>query len=471
MSLITCVMFAAKCCCEAGIWYYRILEVLVNQEKKRPGIRDISGSLENDLFQCCMVVCCLEVAITSNLLPCNFPPVLQIFRLAAYHFWKVIELVLRAEIGLPHTAVKHLQTVEEKILESLAWTRDSPLWQEIRANGGLLPPCQQVMSPGQLEDPKNTDLHQPRMDLTDQHSPSDVNRLQRSSSFHVFVRKVYILMAKRLRELCTPLDIPEELRLKIWTCFEHSLVHFSDLMIDRHLDQLLMCPIYIIAKVTMVNIPFKRIMNCYKSQPYASKSVCKHVLLSQRGTENDPIGNNNNNGAHRDSIPTPNTPSTHYPGPSQEERGNLIYFYNQIYTTKMQHFAQQFALNSVGDTPPPSPFPRQPNSSPRRCRLSSSHLIFLSPLNPETSSSNTPGLSYFFSSSPSERLREINKMIKMSRSPTTRCREITLDEEEEEGEDGHSAKRLRLDDQSVLQRRLRNVVDDRANRGNHPYPL
>lgn len=31
------------------------------------------------------------------------------------------------------------------------------------------------------------------------------------------------------------------------------------------------------------------------------------------------------------------------PGPWQEERGNLIYFYNQVYMTMMQHFAKQFA--------------------------------------------------------------------------------------------------------------------------------
>ena len=57
------------------------------------------------------------------------------------------------------------------------------------------------------------------------------------------------LRAKRLRELCATLEISEELRFKIWTCFENSLVHRTDLMVDRHLDQLLMCAIYIMAKV------------------------------------------------------------------------------------------------------------------------------------------------------------------------------------------------------------------------------
>lgn len=51
-------------------------------------------------------------------------------------------------------------------------------------------------------------------------------------------------------------------------------------------------------------------------------------------------------GDHSDSILTPSTPPTHYPRPCQEERGNLIYFYNQVYTIKMQHFAERFAPTS-----------------------------------------------------------------------------------------------------------------------------
>lgn len=61
--------------------------------------------------------------------------------------------------------------------------------------------------------------------------------------------QVYHLASVRLRHLCAKLDISSELRRKIWTCFEYSLVHCTDLMMDRHLDQLLMCAVYVMAKV------------------------------------------------------------------------------------------------------------------------------------------------------------------------------------------------------------------------------
>lgn len=60
-------------------------------------------------------------------------------------------------------------------------------------------------------------------------------------------------MGQRLRKLCSLLDISDELRVKIWTVFERSLIHWADLMMDRHLDQFLMCAIYITAKVGLID--------------------------------------------------------------------------------------------------------------------------------------------------------------------------------------------------------------------------
>ncbi|XP_028258652.1 retinoblastoma-like protein 2 isoform X2 [Parambassis ranga] len=434
-------VLAVKCCCEAETWYYRILENLLIQERQRLGISDVSDMLEYDLLQSCLVACCLEISVTSNHLSCDFPLLQQLLNVASYQFWKVIEPVLRLGVGLPGLVVKHLAQVEVKVLESLAWTRDSPLWEEIRANEGHMPACQQVMLPTQLEGSIRTDF------------PSTLNRPRRSSSFHLFARKVYILMGVRLRGLCSALDISDELRLKTWTCFEYSLVHCTSLMVDRHLDQLLMCAIYIIAKISQMEIPFKRIMKCYESQPHTSRSVCKNVLISEKD----------------DAVLTPRTPSAHYPGPSQVKRGNLIYFYNQTYTTKMQHFAKQFAPTFGGDTPPLSPYPQLKKASPRRQRLPCSPTIFVSPYNAETITPFTSRLCYYFNSSPSECLCEINNMIRTGRSPRRSCYALSMDREDgedEDGDDGPSAKRLRLNSQSAWQRRLRNVMNDRITRQN-----
>uniref|UniRef100_UPI0037E8D63B retinoblastoma-like protein 2 n=1 Tax=Semicossyphus pulcher TaxID=241346 RepID=UPI0037E8D63B len=452
---------ADRCCYQAGKLFYRLLEKLAIHERERLGTSDISSQLNNEHCHNSLVVCCLEITTSSNNLPYDFPLLLQILKLAPYHFGNVIELVLRAEDRLPLSVTTHLAQLEKKVLESLAWTSDSPLWEILRAIGGSLPTCQQVMPPQKLEDPSTTQLEGSLPGVSanpvEQPSTSAENQPQRSNSLTLFTRKVYMLTSERLRELCSKLDISDELRLKIWTVFEHSLVHFTDLMVDRHLDQLLMCGIYITAKNG--DITFNQIMERYQSLPFACKSVCQNVLISGKTKENSLTGNNSKD-VPSSCFLTPDTPSAHYPARCQEERGTLKNFYNKVYWTKMKDFAMKFAA-PAGVNTPVSPAPRRYTPSTRRYQLS--NRISISTHNTGTPPQQTPGLSYRFNSDDSERLREINNMVS-GRTPRNRRSHVALPmdrEEEEEGEDGPPARRPRLDGPSALQRRLMNVLNDR----------
>lgn len=53
-----------------------------------------------------------------------------------------------------------------------------------------------------------------------------------------------------MEELCTQLSVTDtELQRKIFTLFEHCIIENTDLMKDRHLDQILMCAVYVVCKV------------------------------------------------------------------------------------------------------------------------------------------------------------------------------------------------------------------------------
>ncbi|XP_021463388.2 retinoblastoma-like protein 2 isoform X2 [Oncorhynchus mykiss] len=536
--------------------YYRVLEAVINQERKRLGAKYILGILEHDLFQRSLVACCLEMVIFSHQPPGSFPLVIDIFSLAPYDFYKVIELVLRAEEGLLLGVVRHLTHIEEQVLESLAWRRDSPLWDQIRAakGQGQLPAYHQVMLPQYSEDtdkmakiPPNpshltpslvngihgNDLNSPithhehyssppagsktaacpttpvspsqsssvivtgqtavtmasatvttnngqsvtipvrsiandrgaitftlsvvgqpippqQVSSTSTQQPQNpLPSTQSKGSISLFLRKVYHLVSMRLRDICVKLDICEALRLKIWTCVEHSLVHCTDLILDRHLDQILMCAIYVMAKVTKVDMPFKLIMQCYKTQPQASNCVFRSVLISGRNTktsQNSPGGSNREN---RRRAPCRQ---------DQEERGHLIYFYNTVYVKQMKDFALRYTSSSLTidgvETPPLSPYPCQRIGSLRRLRPSNHHSLYISPHKPSTHPSPRTGVLYIFSRSPSKSLREISDMMKTFQSRTRKCCAAQLQEDGEE-ESGPLAKRPCQDRPSNLQRKLR----------------
>uniref|UniRef100_A0A8C1NFS6 Retinoblastoma-like protein 2 n=1 Tax=Cyprinus carpio TaxID=7962 RepID=A0A8C1NFS6_CYPCA len=627
---------AVKYFCLAEALYYKSLEVIINQEKKRLGDIDLSGILEQDIFQRSLVVCCLEIVIFSYRPPGEFPRVLQIFDLPAYHFYKVIEVLVRAEEGLFREVVKHLNHVEEQVLESLAWKGNSPLWVSIQEAKNCVPACQEVMPPQHLEDssgssthtpdksefssnitgagkgvsPSPTSLHdrysspptgtacrrlfvdgnstsepaqpvkvaQPSLvspipagqtvvtmatatvtanngqtvtipvqgianesggitfipvqvsvagqsggalpalsaqtltgTLTAQQltatptgtvqiSPSPAKldrkipqqgtptrRAQKTGSLCLFFRKVYHLASVRLRDLCAKLDISADLRMKIWTCFEYSLVHCTDLMMDRHLDQLLMCAIYVMTKVTKEDKSFQNIMKCYRSQPQASSSVYRSVLISGRKRRHS--GNNENTSrqcspteggqeqASGESSPVsmhssrtlpipqpstaPSTPTRAPGGPQgqEEERGDLIRFYNHVYIKQIKQFTLRYSSNSPknrAEAPPICPYPSLRIGSPRRVLLSHNHAIYISPHKTGSPISPRDKIFYYVSSSPSNRLREINSMIRTGETPTKK-RSIAPEEEQQS-----PAKRLCQENQTALLRRLQDVANDRS---------
>ena len=82
----------------------------------------------------------------------KFPWILNALNLEAYNFYKVIELIVRvAYEKLSRDTVKHLNRVEERILESMAWQRDSPLWPAMENMTDNVPSCEEVSLPGTLE--------------------------------------------------------------------------------------------------------------------------------------------------------------------------------------------------------------------------------------------------------------------------------------------------------------------------------
>lgn len=106
----------------------------------------------NEVFIQCLFACCLEIVIYSYKSNDKvFPWILKALNLDAYYFYKVIEIIVRAEDQLSRDVVKHLNQIEEKILESLAWQSDSPLWQTIESLSDGVPSCEEVALPGTLE--------------------------------------------------------------------------------------------------------------------------------------------------------------------------------------------------------------------------------------------------------------------------------------------------------------------------------
>ncbi|KAM4606841.1 retinoblastoma-like protein 2 [Discoglossus pictus] len=626
-----CKDIAAKYFRITEMLYYKVLESIVEQEKKRLGDPDLSMVLEQEILHKSLLCCCLEITIFSYKPPGNFPKIMDMFELAPYHFYKVIEVLIKAEDGLCREVVKHLNLIEEQVLDSMAWAQDSPLWDKLKENGGKIPPCEEVIPPQYFEKVGSTAgssgssapltprrVSEIRADAAafgrsissspaslyerysspaagmarrrlfkDADSPSDTgsppqstphipsdtvgtppvagqtlvtmatatvtanngqtvtipvqgianesggitffsvqvtspmqpltaqtlagpmtsqqmqvagqvaqrpsspgqpnkpsvtsNKLKKTGSLALFFRKVYNLVSVRLRDLCAKLEISDELRQKIWTCFQFSFVECPDLMKDRHLDQLLMCAVYVMAKVTKEDKTFTNIMKCYRTQPHAKSDVYRNVLIKRErrrhsGSSDPPPGSPSESNKDLNSgesspimrssstLPSsqPRSPPQTPTGPmgtsgdvEEEERGDLVQFYNSIYTEQIKSFATKYSKPNASEATPLSPYPSMRVLSPRRVQLSPSYSIYISPHNEDGASPPREKVCYYFNLSPAKRLREINSMIRTGETPTKK-RGIVL-------EDGNEspAKRMCPENHSALYRRLQDVANDR----------
>ncbi|POI31495.1 hypothetical protein CIB84_004754, partial [Bambusicola thoracicus] len=268
-----------------------------------------------------------------------------------------------------------------------------------------------AMNLGQAPKIEAQDPCHPQVNQDQEVHLSSGNKPKKTGSLALFYRKVYHLASVRLRDLCLKLDVSNDLRRKIWTCFEFTLVHCADLMKDRHLDQLLLCAFYIMAKVTKEERTFQDIMKSYRNQPQANSHVYRSVLL--RNTSANVLLDRNANqdvqmmedSSEKTGNSLGRSAAENSTEMGTEERGDLIKFYNAVYVGRVKSFALKYDITNQD------------------------HVS----------------------------LKDINNMIKQGEHRSKK-RAITIDSDTEP-----PMKRLCQESDDVLLKRLQDVVSERAN--------
>lgn len=563
--------------------YFKVLETIIVREQKRlptDKIGDsLSSQLSNEIFHISLFACCIEIVLASHNAKRLFPWIIEVFKgfgetnLYPFQFYRVIEVVIREEERLSRDIVKHLALVEEKILESMAWESDSPLWTAIAANG-TIPSCQDVVLPPttnkqnpfemsplsslrrhegfqsplpasgrysitpleggarrrlfdmggdgsttttptttssttgnptatinsatsqsqilQVVMPQrseNGDVKYILLNTIDaehavqrnqelDHSSGPIRPAAKANPVNLFFRKVYYLAQLRFRDLWIRLSINSvDLQRKIWTLFEDQIRNHTNLLRDRHLDQMIMCATYAVIKVCNPERSsnfFKEITNAYRYQPQADNDVYGNVLLakpalqlldsgatmtrsvsamttrspSKRSSVSSPV----RNGIAGQSL-SGHSAHSQSSNPPLPERGDLIQFYNCVYVPEVKSVIVQFA--TPGSTLNLSPLPQLNTNpiSPWR-RVSQQHSVFVSPLKSHSLPAS-PGrqLSYNFHRSPSKDLQTINNMINKQRQA---CKRILQDEDGE-----NTIKRNCIS--VIASKKVNDIMNDRRN--------
>ncbi|XP_063902089.1 retinoblastoma-like protein 2 [Zophobas morio] len=253
--------------------YSQVLVSLLNAEsRKAPDNYKKLLLLGN--FQTAIFALALEIVIFSS--ACKqftYEAVVAALQLDYFDCLKVIQFFSRFETFFIGQQLQHLSFIEERILEELIWRSASLLeLLSLQKDHSFYKDYYKKLHSGEVELPKT-----PPRDL--QKTPP------RGKELFFFYRKIYRLFLSRLGSLAGALEIPPSYKEKIRFLIESSLVFHPDLFFDRHVDQIIICCIYGAMRLAPSVVPFRVIIERYRSLYRDRNAVYKRVPLQdgQRG--------------------------------------------------------------------------------------------------------------------------------------------------------------------------------------------
>ncbi|KAK7261728.1 hypothetical protein RIF29_28046 [Crotalaria pallida] len=431
---------------EALKLYYRVLEAMCRAEAQILHITNLTSLLTNERFHRCMLACSAELVLaTHKTVTMLFPAVLERTGITAFDLSKVIESFIRHEESLPRELRRHLNSLEERLLESMVWEKGSSMYNSlavakpalsaeinrllllaepmpsldeiamhINFSCGGLPPLPSVPKT-ETSPTKNGDIRSPKQLCTEYRnvladrniftspvkdrllpfsnlksklpppplqsafaSPTKPNPGGGGETFaetgiNIFFTKITKLGAVRISGMVERLQLSQQIREIVYCLFQKILNQWTSLFFNRHIDQIILCCLYGVAKISQLNLTFKEIINNYRKQPQCKPQVFRSVFVDWSLTRRK--------------------------GRTGQEHVDIITFYNEIFIPSVKPLLVELGpgevnmksnqmpeINNKNDgnlaqcpgSPKISAFPSLPDMSPKK--VSSTHNVYVSPL-------------------------------------------------------------------------------------------
>ncbi|KAL2894820.1 Retinoblastoma-related protein [Bienertia sinuspersici] len=350
---------------EALKLYYRVLEAMCSAEAQLLHANNLTSLLTNERFHRCMLACSAELVLaTHKTVTMLFPAVLEKTGITAFDLSKVIESFIRHEESLPRELRRHLNSLEERLLESMVWEKGSSMYNSliiarptlsaeinrfgllaepmpsldaiavhINMSAGGLPPLPSshkhetgAGQNGDMRSPKRTSTEY-RSVLVERNSFTSpvkdrlINNLKQKltppalqsafasptrlspggggetcaeTGINIFFSKIVKLAAVRINGMIERLDKKSEmetqtqqLRESVYCLFQKILNQRTSLFFNRHIDQIILCSFYGVAKISQYQLTFKDIILNYRKQPHCKPQVFRSVYVDWSSTRSD----------------------------------------------------------------------------------------------------------------------------------------------------------------------------------------
>lgn len=423
--------------------YYRVLEAMCKAEAQILHASNLTSLLTNERFHRCMLACSAELVLaTHKTITMLFPAVLERTGITAFDLSKVIESFIRHEESLPRELRRHLNSLEERLLESMVWEKGSSMYNSltvarpalageitrlgllaepmpsldaiamhINFSSGSLPPVPSSQK-HEISLGQNGDIKSPKRLCTDFRSvlvernsftspvkdrlltlsqtkskmpppplqsafasptrpnPGGGGETFAETGMSIFFTKINKLAAVRINGMVERLQLSQQMRESVYCLFQKILSQRTSLFFNRHIDQIILCCFYGVAKISQLNLTFREIIYNYRKQPHCKPQVFRSVFIDSASARRS--------------------------GRAWPDHVDIITFYNEVFIPVVKPLLVELGpvgtamksnrvpeANAKSDGPCPgspkiSPFPSLPDMSPKK--VSAAHNVYVSPL-------------------------------------------------------------------------------------------
>lgn len=288
--------------------YFRIVESVIGMEEKVLSKGNMMKVLTTTEFHKAVVVAATEVVLfVNNSMAIRFEQILEVCELDAFEFWRLIAIFIKFDPMIPAPLKLHFQQIEIKIITFLAWQKNSTMHRllgkiiererieekknAIRIENSYCIEDSKVL-PGYNEDIKNSE---PSIRYNASSLEMYLNNSNDTTPAHeYFFKRVLHIVASKIISLSEVLSITEDTtKEKLWELMKYCLSSETELLIDRHIDQILLCATYAVSKMTGSKITFNTIISQYIGiYSYASDFITSlffHIKIDDKKYE-DLIG-------------------------------------------------------------------------------------------------------------------------------------------------------------------------------------
>eukprot|EP00475_Leptophrys_vorax_P003127 TRINITY_DN11812_c0_g1_i1.p1 TRINITY_DN11812_c0_g1~~TRINITY_DN11812_c0_g1_i1.p1 ORF type:complete len:952 (+),score=179.73 TRINITY_DN11812_c0_g1_i1:57-2858(+) len=262
--------------------FYRFIEKICQSEMQRAKHSDpsrMSQFLNSESFYSALVALSFEIIIDSyryKVGKFGFPYLLPFLSLSVLEFWKVLESTLRSDSEVPLSIRNHIVDIENRIIANLIWEHANESRRSFSID--LSSPQIKTLLIEEFDENKR------RM-----RNPNEIRPKPSKEEFVLIVvyRKLLKYVRRRLEAILESFPVIRHVAFHIiHKLAVHTIIYCPELLLDNHVDVLLLCSIYSVCRLGKIeSVKFQSLVVSYLERYPANKSTVvqlpthkKHII-------------------------------------------------------------------------------------------------------------------------------------------------------------------------------------------------